>query len=492
MKTTTQIHPRLLAALSGRTFANTRPPTQAPASARPPPVSAPDAQSAIEELRARMVEAHGQSEAIRATADQEHRNLTEDEQKKLDDLSALFDSLDQEVQRRERLEAQRSRLGEPRPRVTQPSPAPGDDAPAPALRATPGYSVGEQVGVTKGSYGFRSIGEFARAVIASSRGQVDQRIIAAASTYGNEGTPADGGYAVPPDFRETIYKTMQGEESLLALTDQQFTSSNKITVPRDATTPWQTSGGILATWEAEANATTPTKPSLGTVEVPAHKLKALVPMTDELMEDAPSLSRYLPGKVAEKFTSKINDAIINGDGSGKPTGILAAGGSLITVDDEESQEDPVVFQNISKMWARLYARLRSTAVWLINQDLEPYLMGMTVPGSTPAFPAYLPPGGLSERPFATLLGRPVIPMEACAAAGAKGSIILFDPKSYLTVQKVGGIRQAVSMHLYFDQDIAAFRFVMRLGGKSWWGAAASRPNSADSVSNIVTLDAVGT
>jgi hypothetical protein len=51
---------------------------------------------------------------------------------------------------------------------------------------------------------------------------------------------------------------------------------------------------------------------------------------------------------------------------------------------------------------------------------------MVMPGTTPAFPAYLPPGGSRGAPYATLIGRPIIPIEACSALGTEGDIILTD------------------------------------------------------------------
>lgn len=441
----------------------------------------PHAMDSIEELQARMVETHERGEAIRATADAEQRMLTEDETTQLDQLSEQFEQLDAEVKRRERLAAQRERLAQPQKRVTQP----GETV---AAESRPRIEGGDYAGVSsKHAWGWRSMGEFAKGCVAAARGQIDPRLVAAATTYGNEATQADGGFAVPPDFRDTIVKKIEGEDSLLARTDQQFTSSNKLTVPLDNTTPWQTSGGIQAYWESEAATYTQSKPKLDQLEVKANKLTALVPMTDELLEDVPSLTRYLPGKVAEKFTSKLNDALISGDGVGKLQGLMSSPSKVAVAKEVGQTADTINFTNIIKMWSRLYARLRGGAVWLVNQDCEPQLLSLVVPGTQPSYPAYLPPGGLSASPYATLLGRPVIPVEAAATVGDEGDIILTNLQSYLTVQKVGGIRQDVSIHLYFDQSVTAFRFVMRCGGQSWWNAAASRLKGSNTLTNIVTL-----
>jgi HK97 family phage major capsid protein len=444
--------------------------------------------AAIAALQAQLVDIHQRETEIHATADRETRELTDAETKELDELAKKFDRVDADLKRKEGVAARGERLEQPSPRAVSPA----EPAPKAAAPQTPRITGGDYAGATPGSGGFRSFGEYAVAVRgAAGVGAVNMderlRILAAATTYGNESSQADGGFAVPPDFRTEIVQKVQAEEGLLARTDQQFTSGNRITVPMDNTTPWQTSGGILAAWEDEAATYAQTKPAFEALEVKANKLFALVPMTDELLEDVPALSKYLPGKVAAKFTSKINDGIVNGNGVGKPKGLLNAG-SKVTVGKESGQATgTLVFANIVKMWSRMYGALRSNAVWLINQDIEPQLLSMTVPGTQPNFPAYMPPGGLSGAPYGSLLGRPVIPVEACQGLSTEGDIILWAPQTYLTVQKTSGIRQDVSMHVYFDQNMTAFRFITRLGGQSWWAAAIARQNGSNTLSNIVTL-----
>jgi HK97 family phage major capsid protein len=469
--------PLFVLALSGHgIFAG---PAPVPGNKTPPVPPPPQEADSLEDLQAKMVEIHEQQESVRATADKEQRRLDEKELAQLEELADQFDALDDEVKARERMLAQKEKLTRPAPRKVPPT-----DLPEAGGRQR--ITGGEAVGATRNSWGFRSLGEFCK-VVASGEARADPRIQAAATTYGNETTLADGGFAVPPDFRENIVKKVAGEDSLLSRTDQQFTSSDRITVPLDNTTPWQETGGIQVYWDNEAAAMTPSKPALEQLECKANRMTALVPVTEELMADAPSLTRYLPGKVADKFTSKINRAIIQGDGVAKPKGLLSSA-SKIAVDEETDQDaDTILFANIAKMWSRLYAPLRAGAIWLINQDVEPQLYGMTVPGSQPAFPAYLPPGGLSGAMYGTLMGRPVIAQEFCKTVGTEGDVILTNLSSYLSVQKVGGLRSDVSIHLYFDQNIVAFRFVMRMGGQSWWSQPAERAEGNNTLSNIITI-----
>jgi HK97 family phage major capsid protein len=91
---------------------------------------------------------------------------------------------------------------------------------------------------------------------------------------------------------------------------------------------------------------------------------------------------------------------------------------------------------------------------------------MTVGVGLSGMPSYMPPGGLSSLPYATLLGRPVIPCEYCQTAGTVGDILLVDLSAYAT-GVAGGIDSASSIHLRFDWNETCFRWIFRVDGESW-------------------------
>lgn len=450
----------------------------------------------LEDLRSKLLDISNQATGIRARADAEQRALKPEESEEITSLLDAFDALEEEIQQREKLEIRAQRAtgnisanppAENPPLNAAPSPPRAD-----ANRRTPPAGHIEPSLRDAGKYGFNSLGEFAKCV---QRAQVnpantDARLARmAATTYGNEGAGADGGFAVPPDFRASIMEKVMGELSMIARTDQQTTSSNGFSFPKDETTPWQTSGGVQAYWESEAGTIGQSKPALQTETVKCAKLSALVPVSDELLEDAPSLAGYLRRKVPEKMTYKINDAILRGTGAGQMLGYLNSN-ALVTVAAESGQTaDTVVFDNIVKMYNRMYAPCLANAAWVINQDVNQQLMRMQFPGTGTAVPVYLPPGSLSAAPYGTLIGRPIIVTEAASALGDVGDISFVDLQQYLSVVKTGGIRSDVSIHLYFDQSVTAFRFVLRVGGQPWWSAAITRANSSLTLSAFVALAA---
>ncbi len=454
----------------------------------------------IEQLKEQLAQLTAQAKSIQETADRESRVLSAEEEKQIEECLAAFDATEANIKRRERMQAAESRLNAPGARKTDSAPLLG-----PAASATPGGNAmevpngaritgGMKPGATNGTAGFVSTGEFAMCVKAAVGGAIDPRlrILNSATNPANEGSGSDGGYLIPPDFRTNVLAKVFGEDSLLSRTDQQQTTSTSITIPVDETTPWQNTGGVQVYWEGEGTPIGQSKLALNNTTIRAHKVAALVAVTDELLEDAPSLTAYLNRKVPEKLQYKINDAIINGDGAGKPLGVLQAP-CLVTVAAEAAQaSQTVVFQNIEKMWARMYAPCRRTAVWVMNQDVEPQLSQMVVPTANASpgfFPAYMPPNGLAAGPNGTLKGRPIIFTEAANALGSIGDISLIDFTTYMTLIKNGGMKQDVSIHLWFDQGMTAFRYTLRIGGQCWWKSSIVRAKSANPLSCCVTLAA---
>lgn len=437
----------------------------------------------IQDLKDKLLDLNEQATSLQAFADSESRELTEEESKRMDEIFADFRHTEEVIERRQRIESQRAKLSESVGRQLQPEdPAPQNQAnPRQPERRPMNVTVTDRLTQDRGKWGWKSFGEYALAAAKASHrsGHIDPRLIAnAPTTVSTGGTDADGGYAVPPDFREQILVKVMGEDTIIGMTDQLVTSSNSITMPTDETTPWQSSGGVLAAWTGENAQMTQTKVALGTNVVPLHKLTALCPVTEELLEDAPAIDRYLSAKVPDKMNFKITDAILNGTGSGQPTGIVGHAATVTVAKEIAQAADTVNATNIKKMYLAMYGQWRRDAVWLINQDLETQLWDMSLELTSSSIPLYVPVGGFSQAPFATLLGRPVIPTQGAQTLGDLGDILFVNLSQYMSVTKTTGLRADVSMHLWFDYDTLAYRFILRIGGKPWHGSTIAALNGS--------------
>lgn len=345
-------------------------------------------------------------------------------------------------------------------------------------------------------HGFASIGQFFSAVkgaaTAASNGMaVDGRLLigaAAPTTFNSGNSGADGGFAIPPEFSQELWRLSLAEGSLVPFTANTEVTGNSMVFPKDETTPWG-STGVKAYWRGEGGAGTASKMELGTNMLRLKELMALVPVTNELLDDATALGSYMAPLAAESIQWKTNEAILFGKGGNQPLGCMS-GDALVVVAKETSQTAATINQlNISKMRSRLKTGELKNAIWVGNPDILPSLEAMTV-GQIPIF---LPPGtGLREGGYdGTLNGRPLILTEHANALGAQGDLSLISLKGYRTITKRGGIETATSMHLYFDANATAFRFIFRIDGEPIIKAAIQPPTgkSTNTRSFFVTLAA---
>jgi HK97 family phage major capsid protein len=239
-------------------------------------------------------------------------------------------------------------------------------------------------------------------------------------------------------------------------------------------------GGVQAYWAEEGGTLTGSKPDFREIDLTLKKLIGLCYATDELLEDAVALEAVIMQAFAEEFAFKVQDALINGTGAGHPLGILNSP-CLVTV--TRNTASTIKKADIDGMYARMWARARASSVWHINQDCEPQLLSLVDAGSNSV---YLPPGGMAERPYGTLLGRPVIPIEQCQTMGTSGDIYLCGWPEYLYCDK-GAMKQASSIHVSFTTDQTCFRFVYRADGQPAWNSALTPFKGSNTLSPFVAL-----
>lgn len=337
--------------------------------------------------------------------------------------------------------------------------------------------------------GFRNLAEFAIAVRNTTPvggGVVDPRLTASPSNYQQNQGAVGEGFLVPTEYRQQIWELVFADNDLLAMCNQEPTSSNSISIPKDETTPWGASG-VQAAWRAEAGQMSASKIALTGTILQLHELYAFVLATSELLEDAPRLNNRLTLQAARAIKWKASDAVAWGDGNGKPLGFMNAG-CLVTVSKESGQASGALdIKNFFKMYARLL-RTGGSPVWLMNPDVMPAVASLTF-GNVPAWlPNNAPITGAPGD--GSLLGRPVYFNEHMKSLNTLGDIAFTDLSGYaLATKQGGGIDFAASIHLYFDYNIQAFRWTFRVGGQPYLSAAVSPANGSNTKSHFVTLQA---
>lgn len=335
--------------------------------------------------------------------------------------------------------------------------------------------------------GFANLGDFARSLVGlyTPGGSVDPRLLipgAAPTNYHKEGG-SDEGRMVPPAFKNEIWEAVsEFDESLLADVDAEPTASNSVGLNTDESTPWGATG-VQAAWRSEGAQLSASKLATTEIQLKLHELYAFVLATEELLEDAPRLNARLTKKAPMAIAYKMNEAFVNGTGAGQPLGWFTSGAKVSVAKETGQTAATVNATNIAKMYAR--NRKPGQAIWYINQDVLPQLPLLTIGQQ----PAWAPPSqGLQGAPGGTLLGRPVKFLENCQTLGTQGDIQFVNPKGYYVAHKGTAPQFAESMHLFFDYNMRAFRWIFRVGGQPYLSAAISPAKGSSTRSDVVVLD----
>ena len=276
---------------------------------------------------------------------------------------------------------------------------------------------------------FASLGEQLRAVMLAAKGTPDNRLGAVNAAQGiNTGSGTDGAFAIQEDFAGVILETAATSGDILSRVDS-YTSgaaSNAVRFMTCDETDVSESvyGGVQAYWASEAATVAASRPKFYETKIDLDKLMAFIYITEEAMEDMPFMSGLLNNAMATAANRLLEGACIDGDGVGKPLGILHAP-ILVTVEKESGQTEMLTFKNIARM--------------------------------------YVPPTGATGAPYATLYGKPIIETDHMAEVGKAGDIGLFDLKQYMLLRK-GTVKQDMSIHVEFLTAQNCFRLQLRAGG----------------------------
>jgi HK97 family phage major capsid protein len=337
--------------------------------------------------------------------------------------------------------------------------------------------------------GFASLAEFAVSVRnLQVNGIADPRFAAAATGYQqNQGSSGEG-VLVPTEWREQIWSLVFDNNDLLGFCNPEPTNGNTVGIIKDETTPWG-AAGVQAAWRSEGTAMIATKAAITPTLMQLHELYAFVLATNEVLDDAPRLQGRITVQAARAIRWKLFEAVVSGDGNGKPLGFMNSN-ALVTVAAEGGQTaTTIVTANVLKMMSRLFEMDGGSPLWLANRDTIPQLGTLTIGNNAAWLPVNTPLAG-TIRKGGMLLGEQLLFNEHCQTLGVKGDIVLADLSGYaLATKQGGGIDFAASIHLFFDQNLTAFRWILRAGGQPYLSAPISPAKGSNTKSHFVALAA---
>lgn len=268
-----------------------------------------------------------------------------------------------------------------------------------------------------------------------------------------EGTDSEGGYLVPDEFERTLVEALEEENVFRTLAHVIKTSSGDRKIPVVA------SKGT-ASWVDEEGAYTESDDAFSQVSIGAYKLGTMIKVSDELLADSVfDLEAYISKEFARRIGAREEESFFNGDGKGKPLGILAAAGGA-EVGVTAASATAITADEVIDLFYSLKAPYRKNAVWVLNDATVKQIRKLK--DSTGQ---YLWQPSLVAGTPDTILGRPVktSAFMPTAAAGAK-TIAFGDFKYYWIADRQGRTFKKLS-ELYAANGQVGFMGTQRVDGK---------------------------
>ena len=268
-----------------------------------------------------------------------------------------------------------------------------------------------------------------------------------------EGTDSEGGYLVPDEFERTLVEALEEENVFRTLAHVIKTSSGDRKIPVVA------SKGS-ASWVDEEGAYQESDDAFSQVSIGAYKLGTMIKVSEELLADSVfDLEAYISKEFARRIGAREEESFFNGDGKGKPLGILAAtGGAEVGV--TAASATAITADEVIDLFYSLKAPYRKNAVWLLNDATVKQIRKLK--DSTGQ---YLWQPSLVAGTPDTILGRPVktSAFMPTAAAGAK-TIAFGDFKYYWIADRQGRTFKKLS-ELFAATGQIGFMGTQRVDGK---------------------------
>lgn len=417
-------------------------------------------------LKAQLKAKIDEQKAILQAAIDSGRGMTEEEQAKFDALEMEITGMEKLIEAQNAVEARDAALQVP---VNQPAHIEVVENGPPK----PFKNLVDQLAAVKN---------------AVTTGRVDERLIQLNNALGaSEGIGPDGGFAVQTDYAGLMMETAVKESGILNLVDSYQVTDGADSVKwvdvEESSVATSVFGGVQVYWASEAAAVAATKPQLKEKELKLEKLMGIAYATYELEKDSSFINELYNRAFTLAIRRELENAIIAGDGKGKPLGFLNAG-CLVTVAKEGGQAAAtILWENISKMYHRAMDK-KSPYIWLMHPDAHEQLDFLSFPVGVGGVPVYLP--ATQQGTIDSLRGKPIYESDHCSVLGTAGDINFVDLSQYMMAYK-GGVDAVSSIHVQFLTAENCFRFIFRANGMPKRSGALTIKNSTKTRSPFITL-----
>lgn len=236
-----------------------------------------------------------------------------------------------------------------------------------------------------------------------------------------EGTGARGGFLVPDDYANMLVEDIRDVSIMRSIADVMTTTSDTLHLPNLASRP-------QASFRAEGAVKSTSTVGFGENVFTPYSLATIIPLSNELVADATlGVNGNIVNKVSELAAQALSEreerAFWQGSGTGEPTGMSTYGvGTMSGGITDTTRADALI-----STYFRLPQGYRNKAVWVMNSQTMEKVRGLKDTQNN-----YLL-GSVTGSPMPTILGRPVYECNWVAA----GTAYFGDFSYYVIVDREG-------------------------------------------------------
>lgn len=267
------------------------------------------------------------------------------------------------------------------------------------------------------------------------------------------GELSEGGYTVPDEFEHQLIQGLEEENIMRGLVHVISTGSGEHKIPIVAS---HGSGS----WVEEENQIPESDDAFSQITLSAHKFATMIRVSRELLNDSAfDIAGYIAHEFVRRAGAAEEAAIISGDGSHKPygllhatygaeTGVTAASATAITADE------------LIDLQHSLKSSYRRNACFIMN-DATVAAIRKLKDGEG----QYIWKTGLTEGAPDTIFNQKVLVTNSMPLIGAGNKVILYGDYSYYWLAEREGRSLERLNELYAVTDQVGFKLTERLDGR---------------------------
>jgi HK97 family phage major capsid protein len=304
-----------------------------------------------------------------------------------------------------------------------------------------------------------------------------------------ESSGVTGGYTVPPQFAEKIMAIIAEETFIRPRAFVQPMTSASLQIPYLDITTAQAAGvsaffgGMQATWTAEAQTRQEYEPQFKQMELRPWELSAYSVSSNVLLQDAiGGFETFLMQLFAKVIGWTEEYAFLQGNGVGKPLGMLNTSGPLVTTTRVSGGK--ISYGDVANLMSRLLPSSLARAIWVVHPYGLADLVQLRDTAGRVVWVNAL--AGAQENVPGYLFGRPVYISEKVPTYGTQGDLSLLDPGLYVIGDRMA-LEVAASEHVNFLKNQMTWRVVERVDGRPWIEKAITLADGSSTVSPFVTI-----